>query len=422
MGVSGSKYPARSRQRGDDLSAYSRAGIARPGAGPGHVLEPVRAGFGGSAHLFAAVGGLRSLGGSDRARHLYRDRSGGIFALLLRLPATIGPEALPKLKIASPLAALLGGRDYPCHTHPGEFWFALLAGQLMAWLFLAAASYGLRRSLRRESTTADRVEAARSVLAHRLRVGDSAPIAWLVQRQPGLKRALWIAATAMVLCPWTQFFLYRLGNWRLMAYYSAFNLICTLITSCLLAWVASRFFIQARRGGVLEALLATPVGAQTVLSAQFAGLRHLIRRPFLLMLASAVGLHFAYWVLDKSPPLLPPWSLQALVLLSLNLASLLLGLLTMAWVGLWFGLTARNQTSAILWTVGLADGAMGLVRFLATVVLHAYLKPSPPTQFSPLDWLASYGLTGVILLLRLGLMLYARRRVFQRINGQEPLR
>ncbi len=351
----------------------------------------------------------------------------GLMAILVGLPwigtwlsANIGPEALLKLKLASPLAALLGGRDYPYQADPGGFWLALLGGQLMVWLFLAATSYGLRLSLRRESATSDRVEAALPAPVHQLQLGDSAPIAWLVQRQPGLKRALWIAATAMVLCPWTQLFLSRQGNWRVMTYYGPFSLICTLSTTCLLAWVASRFFIQARRSGALEALLVTPVGAQTVLSAQLAGLRHLIRAPFLLMLASAVGLHCAYYVLDKRPSLLSPWSVQALVAFSLNVISLLLELLTMAWVGLWFGLTARNQTSAILWTVGLADGALGVIRVVAIVVLHAYLRPNPAMP-SRLDWLLSYGLTGLMLLLRLGLLLYARRRVFQRINAQEPL-
>ncbi len=180
-------------------------------------------------------------------------------------------------------------------------------------------------------------------------------------------------------------------------------------------------FIQARRSGALEALLATPIGAQTVLSGQLAGLRHLIRGPFLLMLASAVGLHFAYWVLDKSPPRLPPWSLQSLVMLSLNLTGLLVGLLTMAWVGLWFGLSARNQISAIFWTVALADVAMGLMRIVLTLLLHACFKPNPPMPPSRLGWAVSYGFTGLMLLLRLGLMLYARRRVYQRIDGQEPL-
>ncbi|HEY5910605.1 MAG TPA: ABC transporter permease subunit [Verrucomicrobiae bacterium] len=337
------------------------------------------------------------------------------------LPANIGPAALLELKIASPLAALLGGRDYPYNTDPGAFWLALLIGQLMAWLFLAAASYGLRRSLWPGSPTSDRVESLLPAPAHRLQVGDSAPIAWLVQRQPGLKRGLWIAATAMVLAPWTQFFVLRAANWRVMAYEAPFYYICTLVTSCLLAWMASRFFIQARRSGALEALLATPIGAQTVLSGQLAGLRHLIRGPFLLMLASAVGLHFACWVLDKSPPRLPPWSLQSLVLLSLNLTGLLVGLLTMAWVGLWFGLTARNQTSAIFWTVALADVAMGLMRIVVTLLLHAYFKPNPPMPPSRLGWAVSYGFTGLMLLLRVGLMLYARRRVYQRIDGQEPL-
>ncbi len=335
------------------------------------------------------------------------------------LPANIGPAAL--LKIASPLSALLGGRDYPYNRDPGGFWLALLVGQLLAWLFLAAASYGLRRSLCREPATSGGVEAILSAPAYRLQVGDRAPVAWLVQRQPGLKRGLWIAATAMVLAPWTQFFVVRTGNWRIMAFESAFYYICTLITSCLLAWVASRFFIQARRSGALETLLTTPMGAQTLVSAQLAGLRHLIRGPFLLMLASAVGFHFAYWVLDKRPPLLAPWSLQALVAFSLNLTSLLLGLLTMAWVGLWCGLSARNQTSAIFWTVALADVAMGLMRIMVTLLLHQFLKPNPPMPPSRLGWVVSYGFTGLMLLLRLGLMLYARHRVFQRINRQEPL-
>ena len=102
-------------------------------------------------------------------------------------------------------------------------------------------------------------------------------------------------------------------------------------------------------------------------------------------------------------------------------SGLLVGLLTMAWVGLWFGLTARNQTSAVFWTVALADVAMGLMRIVVTLLLHAYFKPNPPMPPSGLGWLVSYGFTGLMLLLRLGLMLYSRRRVLQRISGQEPL-
>ncbi len=352
----------------------------------------------------------------------------GLMAILVALPwggtwlpANFGPETLLRLKIASPLAALVGGRDFGYHTDPAGFWLALLVGQCVAWVLLVAASRGLRRSLGRESTGLDHLAAATARPAPRFRVSETAPIAWLIEGQPGLKQVLWIVGLTIPLSQWAQLLAGRLAGARVMAFFWPVYLIVALVTSCLLAWVASRFFIQARRSGALELLLATPVGAQTVLSDQLASLRRLMRGPFVLMVSSAVAIHFAYRFLALSPPSLPPWSLQAIVSFGLGLTTLLLELMAILWVGLWFGLTARNQTSAIFWTVGVADAAVGLVRFVATLFLYTFGKRSPSSPPSLRDWLLSFGLTGLVLLLRLGLIFYARSRVLRRINGRELL-
>ncbi len=115
-----------------------------------------------------------------------------------------------------------------------------------------------------------------------------------------------------------------------------------------------------------------------------------------------------------------PWvgtwlSLQAIIFFSLGLRSLLLELLAILWAGLWFGLTARSQTSAIFWTVGLAEGAIGLVRIVATAVLFTWVRPSGSSP----PWFVSYGLTCLPLVLRLGLVLYARSRGLRRLNARD---
>ena len=57
----------------------------------------------------------------------------------------------------------------------------------------------------------------------------------------------------------------------------------------------------------------------------------------------------------------PGYRLQYAVSLAIGMVGLFLHVAAVCWLGLWFGLKARGQAGAILWTVGLTTGGPYLV-------------------------------------------------------------
>jgi len=97
----------------------------------------------------------------------------------------------------------------------------------------------------------------------------------------------------------------------------------------------------------------------------------------------------------------------------------LLGMGALCWTGLWFGLKARQQAGAILWTIGLTRGAPFLLYTLSACVFGVLASLSRMRNAS---WVQFYWLFAQVpsLLLFLWLIRRAKRRLAERLGGAEP--
>jgi len=143
------------------------------------------------------------------------------------------------------------------------------------------------------------------------------------------------------------------------------SLVLGLATSALIAWGASRFFFESRRTGALELLMTTPLGARTLVAAQWSALRRSLAGPVLLM---CIPYGLRLFVFLSSGARLPGgmWTHQ-LPAMFLSLINTVLGVGALVWLALWFGLRAQTQTVAVCWTVGLGKGIPYLLSLLAAI-------------------------------------------------------
>jgi hypothetical protein len=202
------------------------------------------------------------------------------------------------------------------------------------------------------------------------------------------------------------------------------SLAATTLEGALLAWAASRFFVEARRTGELELLLTTPLGAREIVSTQWNVLKRRLRWPIVVMLAPDLlqtgfsilvtrggsgsgawySIHLQYWISGL-----------------LSFVNIFLGVGALCWVGLWFGLKARGQARAIVWTVGLVKVLPYLIVILCSI-LFAVLTRFGLGLRSPPFWIFMSLPQAVTLLLYLGLIRLARQRLLGELAGAEVMK
>jgi hypothetical protein len=186
-----------------------------------------------------------------------------------------------------------------------------------------------------------------------------------------------------------------------------------MITASLFAFVASRFFVEARRTGELELLLTTPVGAKEIVSTQWAVVKRLLNGPVLLMLIAVVvrslmtSSHFVHNDIYFN------------MISVFAAADMVVGVGALCWLGLLFGFRG-NQGRAILSSVLLAKGLPYVLWWVWTLFDYVVLWP----RVYRASWFYSLGylLSQVIVLLYLlWLIRMARRRLQREVAGIGPL-
>jgi hypothetical protein len=232
---------------------------------------------------------------------------------------------------------------------------------------------------------------------------ETEPIGWLLARQRGLWVAVWagvaVWATYWLLIPFTAQFL---GAGRaLQAVIWPASLVMRVAEAALFAWVASRFFVESRGTGELELLLTTPRGATTVISAHWKMLKRLFRWPVVvLLLPILLQTVSVIRMSGGSPPGI--WKLQYAISMGLSCVNICVGVLAVCWMGMWFGLQARNQSSAIVWTVGLVALAPDVVAWsfgfmVSNLVRFIPNSGSPSVFYFLASWLPSLIVLGFYL-------------------------
>lgn len=299
--------------------------------------------------------------------------------------------------VASPLMTIFAATDRAYRGNSAVYWASLAIVQLISWLFLRNAARKMRRS-RGDDDAGTQSEPAPTVRpslpssprsmdpqltlpfptalpASRWRSSTSmSPVEWLVRRQRGMTLLLWIGAVTSLFHYFT-YLLYRpfmgFSAWAIIS--SLPSLAISILAGACFAFVASRFFMEARRSGELELLLSTPMGAERIIMDQWKALERLMVGPALFLICIGLLRLLPLVTSINNSPGIPAYTLIAAGMALVNTVA---GLGAICWVGLWFGLKARSQAAAVVWTAGLAKSLPYLFGIILSLLLR-FVFPAP---------------------------------------------
>jgi len=411
--------------------------------------------------LFLAL--AAGLWASARGEEWFRTarRAVVLMLVLVLVPELVGLIAYgSKLEWVSPLGTLLAAGDLEYKKAPWAYQMSLLLVHAVGWGLLLHALRRMRDQAGSEEFRQERAgagtgarggggagvaqpaameletpsdsEAVPPVLAEsgkrtpqpwRESAAAPTPLHWLLRRQRGLKPMLWLAVGVSFL----QYFLYLfIGRFIGISGYPAllwsYGFVAAVVTGSIFAWVASRFFIEARRTGEIELLLTTPVGAQGIISAQWQVLKRLLRWPVVVILLPSllqVVLYLGVMRVFRSQS--EWWRIYYGLSTLAGAFATVFGIGALCWVGMWFGLRSAGQARAILWTVVLVRGAP----FALNLVWSILSRPLVARLAGPGS--AAYMLVGSLLpqvayvVVYLWLIHLARNQLRKELSGAEPV-
>jgi hypothetical protein len=335
------------------------------------------------------------------------------------------------IALLSPLGTLSVAGDVMYKAAKAGYWTSLLLVQAVGWALLAGAVFRLRRGWREDRgettvpmpATAGEGEAEAAQSSCEPLGDDTNPIVWLVQRRRGLKGILWAGGLVGLSQYWVIPLLFRLVSstysWGVG---SPLMLTTTAISGALFAWGASRFFVEARRTGELELLLTTPLGAQQSVTTQWANLKRALRWPVVVMLVPALlQAGFFVFVFGRRPGFPPGYAVPLAIGQLLGCVDTIFSIGALCWLGMWFGFQAGGQGRAIAWTVALATGVPYLIGILSWLIFIPVIR-LPFGRSSAPYWISAWLPQAVDLLVYLGLIQFARRRLLGGLAGAELMK
>jgi hypothetical protein len=306
----------------------------------------------------------------------------------------------------SPLCAVLAAGADVYGKEPWLFWGSLGVVHVVSWWLLLWAGMRLQVHAGSQALPVSPAPAKREAPTP-LGLGrwqpereNSGPIEWVVYRCSGISVGVWsLAVLALAARGWAELAATPLGprvGLSFLAFAGPLSVVADLVGGAVVAWVASRFFVTVRRSGELELLLTTPLGADTLVQEQWAVLRRIFVWPVLMMQAVMIPFLFSDPGFRSGSALLQLFWLTGLK--GMCVANAYLGVVALCWAGLWFGLRARTQPQAVVWTAGLAKGIPLLVTLLGSFILNSCMRQGIPIP-AALFWVPQALVLGFYLVL-----------------------
>jgi ABC-type transport system involved in multi-copper enzyme maturation permease subunit len=340
------------------------------------------------------------------------------------------------------------------------FWWALLVNQFLAWTLVGLSSVLVRRTWQdKPASTArprQRFTTARTRASLRRKLMDKNPVLWLASLDRWPTVALWGVSIVMTGSVLATFIPRQSFLWILWTY---LGVLFSLVIYLFLCAQAARFFVEARRSGVLELLLATPLTAHQIVHGQWRALLRMFAVPLLLFLAAySVSTFMTYdqlWqltasattatptatntmagtnitVVTKTVGTIPgaaagttgtPPQLLVIAMSAAGTVAVLMNAIALVWFAMWMGLTSKNTSLATLKTIfWLQILPWFAISFLASSLVGFLLFLFPKkTTTSAIFWfpMASAAF-GILLSLAKDVFFYfwARRRLDLRFRAQ----
>lgn len=322
----------------------------------------------------------------------------------------------PLLSLASPVVVFLNADKWS-----PQFWRPLWVSEGVAWLMLGGAcvlipkTWQEKGSRARNETSAFmrwwRFGSERRLARLRGAMMDANPTTWLVCRERSQSFLVWAMAMFVVL--W-----FVLTSWldeKLFTGWLGWRVVNYVTILVLYLWVtsqASQFFADARRGGLIELMLGTPLDFRKVAPGAWRGLLRMFALPVVIVLTVEFILQVAKldgtgWMpANFSIRLIPQW----LIVLGTALCGLLCtlaNLVALAWFGMWMGLTSRNGLMGTLKTIVFVQIVPWMViSFMGVMILPilGLLSASKKSAWLGSNWMEWYPILSVLLVTLLTLL------------------
>jgi hypothetical protein len=330
------------------------------------------------------------------------------------------PSGLVALAFASPHYSFFAGSASRYAANPTAFWWSLGLAHLEGWALLFSAAWFVARAWRGSSRAHDAPLPSYSASSRRKRwqATTFSPINYAANQSQGQSAILWVAILIKSL---TWLLTALVFSWvtvnRAYAVTQGAGLITSIGSSALLAWAAARFFLDARRSGELELLMSTPVGAQEIVSGQWASLWRRLRWPFGFLVFTNLISPAMYIFQWRSFPGSYPFGFFLLQNL-FSIANSALSILATCWLGIWFGLRGRNTFSAVMRTVVLGLGIPWLVSMLANAVARWTIESISSPTGSWSYFILHIMVSGILMAMNIGFVVWAKRKLRRELRLQ----
>ena len=292
---------------------------------------------------------------------------GGTLLLLILLMAggplidslgnSSGVSMLPRLSLLSPVYAFVTARA--TWGHP-PYWLSMLMSSLCGLMMLLLASWLVPRTWQERGAAAP-VLGSRGYAwkfggperrARLRRLLDVNPVLWLNCRERWQRFGIWVLTVAMLATFVGVSLILSSEVWYI---WQQCSMLFVLLLYLWVASQASRFFIDARRNGVIELLLIAPLGSREIVLGQWRALWRLFGLPVALLVGAQVlgtgFFHESNWsAMAQRRPGIPEVILGVAmaVVSGIRIAA---NLLALSWYGMWAGLTSKNARLASLKTL-----------------------------------------------------------------------
>jgi hypothetical protein len=272
-------------------------------------------------------------------------------------------------------------------------------------------------------------------VALRRKLLERDPVLWLGCRERWQSLAIWTLALFMALtvCAGAALTLYLGSPFGVV--WMAWSSVRWISSVGLYLWAASqagRFYIDARRSGLMELLLVGPLPARQIVRGIWRALLRMFGAPLvLLFLANLAGSILSQEVIWNGATVsmsgLQPNLAVAIVSSSAAAITAIVNLVALGWFGMWMGMTSKNNNFATLKTllfvqiipsfvIGFASGILSFLLLMPTFI-SVTSKPSggsPAVATSMGMWfpLLSVGLSTIMSLAKdAGFIVWARNRL-----------
>jgi len=331
------------------------------------------------------------------------------------------------LSLASPFASLLlaARGDATVDTIRLGVSFGVLTALSVLALALAtrctvrAWTEGRATSRWHRQRTALRVSWTANQLHERAEQLQRSPARWLAERFQGHQRwLLWLAVAIQLSSdlPYLVILLNsRMGGsmsfWLPLLSFS--RLFGTLIAVVLIAGVACRAFVQARRSGAMELILTTPLAAETLVAGHWATLKAGLT-PALVGFAGAhvlmgVGMQMAMTA-EPVPFLFGGAMVQSLF----QVLGFVTRTFALCWVGMWTAVTCVKYSHAVMRTLLLVLVLPWILSYVTQMAMVLGLGSFGTLTAFP--WMYAVFSRGTPILIDLGLLFWAHRQLQKRFR------